>query len=277
MPEMTKMKMMLDRSLQDPAFRTFLMREAQIVDDGAFDHWVGAQYISEPDEGEILLNGPIVNEGTRAFFAEFGLPSVSPESFAKELKAAGRQPLMRVDSPGGSIPSASGIKQRMSEAQAKNVTITAQVDGMAASAASVLTIAADMSSIAELGSMYIHRPMGFQGDAWYSDQYREEADILDGYGDQLAAIYDRRNIDYKMLGFDDAYGLMKGKTGNGTWVLAPLANESNLIGGMKIDPPSEERSDTIDKEEKELRLRMRMHQWHSQRSSSYDPTGRARD
>lgn len=277
MPEMTKMKMMLDRSLQDPAFRTFLRREAQIVHDRAFDHWVTAQYISEPDEGEILLNGPIVDEGLRAFFAELGLPSVSPESFAKELKAAGRQPLMRVDSPGGSIPAASGIKQRMDEAQSKSITISALVEGIAASAASVLTIAADMSSIAELGSVYIHRPMGYQDDPWYSDQYREEADILDGYGDQLAAIYDRRNIDYKMLGFDDAYGLMKGKTGNGTWVLAPLANESNLIGGMMIDPPAEERSDTIDKEEKDLRLRMRMHQWSRQKESFYDTAGRARD
>ena len=179
--------------------------------------------------------------------------------------AAGKQPLIRINSPGGSVYSVSAMLQRMQEAQDDNVTIHALVEGVAASAASLIAVVADMSSIAELGAVYVHRPMSGMYGMYYEDQLLDEAATLADMGEMIAGIYDRKRLDYEAVGYDDAMGLMKGRTGDGTWLSAKKAVASRMIGGILLDPPKDG-ADTIDKDN--LRARVRMHLWQRERERS---------
>ena len=257
MREMMTKKMMIEST--SPEKWAEYIDIGYAVSEQCLDHFIAA-YIDEPDEGEVLLNGPIVGEGTRAWLAELGMPSVSPESFTKSLKAAGRQPKIRINSPGGSVYSASAIMTRMNEAKADNITMHALVEGVAASAASLVAITADMSTISELGAVYVHRPMAMMFGSYYDEQLLDEAATLADMGEVIAGIYDRKGLDYKAIGHEDAMGLMKGRTGDGTWLTAKQSVASRMIGGVLIGD-EDARSDNIDKEEKDLQARMRMHQF----------------
>ena len=48
----------------------------------AIERFSEAYIEDEGEEGVVLVSGPIVDEGTRALLEEFGLPAVSPETFA---------------------------------------------------------------------------------------------------------------------------------------------------------------------------------------------------
>lgn len=90
---------------------------------------------------------------------------ISAEAFARELRAMSGDVELRINSPGGDVFAARAMAQAMREHQGK---ITAYVDGVAASAASLLAVSASETVMAPGAMMMIHEAwtmaLGNKGD-----------------------------------------------------------------------------------------------------------------
>jgi len=110
---------------------------------------------------------------------------VSAADVAKALASISAPNIaLRINSPGGDVFEARAMMTALAEHPA---TITAKIDGLAASAASVLALAADTVEIAEGGFFMIH-------NAWTialgnAADLRVTADLLDKIDDTLVADY----------------------------------------------------------------------------------------
>src|SRR5690554_1095433 len=121
-------------------------------------------------------------------YDEIGAFGVSAKQFAKDLKqhATARQIDLRIHSPGGSVFDGNAIYNQLKQHPAK---ITAHIDGIAASMASVIAMAADHVVMPENALMMIHNPWSVSaGD---SDQLRKDADLLDKVKTTLVGAYGR--------------------------------------------------------------------------------------
>ena len=129
-------------------------------------------------DNEILVYGPIVDGIEEAFWSEWlgeGL-FTSNNSFRERLNAISGDVVMRIDSPGGDVWAASGIMAAISERRAKGDSVTAKVDGLAASAASLVMLAVESIEAAPMSSFMIHRASGFMyGD---TEDFAKMADFL---------------------------------------------------------------------------------------------------
>lgn len=95
--------------------------------------------------------------------------------------------VLRINSPGGDVFEARAMMTAIAEHPA---TVTARIDGLAASAASVLALAADTVEIAEGGFYMIHQAWTFAlGNA---DDLRTTAGLLDKIDGSLVADYAAR-------------------------------------------------------------------------------------
>jgi len=140
---------------------------------------------AESDEATIYLYDMIVNNDEEA--AWFG--GISPQSFIKalnEIKAGTIH--LRVNSPGGSVFAARAIEQAIREHKS---TIVAHIDGLAASAASFLIMAADQIHMAPGSFLMIHKAWTMMyGNA---DDLRKEAGLLDQVDSSLVKTYAKRS------------------------------------------------------------------------------------
>lgn len=110
------------------------------------------------------------------------------KAFAEDLKAAGSVSKihLRVNSPGGSVFEGLAIYNTL---LSHGATVTAQVDGIAASIASVIIMAASKISIAANGIIMIHNPhVMTAGDA---DDMRKMAETLDKVKSSMISAYMR--------------------------------------------------------------------------------------
>lgn len=112
---------------------------------------------------------------------------VSAQAFNKALRSMSGDIEIRINSPGGDIFAAVSMKQAMAEYDGN---ITVRVDGLAASAASVVAVAADRVVMAPGSMMMIHK-------AWTiglgnADDMRATADLLDKADGGIAATYAAR-------------------------------------------------------------------------------------
>jgi ATP-dependent Clp protease protease subunit len=93
------------------------------------------------------------------------LGGISAEAFARELRAMAGDVELRINSPGGDVFAARAMAQAMREHQGR---ITAYVDGVAASAASLLAVSASETVMAPGAMMMIHEAwtiaLGNKGD-----------------------------------------------------------------------------------------------------------------
>jgi ATP-dependent Clp protease protease subunit len=102
------------------------------------------------DEATIYLYDVIVSD---ALTAEYW-GGTAPEPFAKELAALTAATIhLRINSPGGDVFAARAMQAAMRDHPS---TIIAHIDGYAASAASIVAMAADEVRIAEGGMLMIH-------------------------------------------------------------------------------------------------------------------------
>lgn len=114
---------------------------------------------------------------------------ISAKDFHAQLKALGEVSAidLRINSPGGSITEGMAIHSILKRQEAR---VVAHVDGIAASMASVVAMAADEIVMADGSYMMIHNPLGMAvGD---SEEMRELADLLDKMKGQLVNIYAAR-------------------------------------------------------------------------------------
>lgn len=130
--------------------------------------------------GEIWLYD-VVGEG---FFG-----GMSAGQFAKELKALGQVEVinLRINSPGGSVFDGIAIYNQLKSHAAR---IEVDVDGVAASIASVIAMAGNEIRMAHNAQMMIHNPSGGAfGDA---TEMRRMADLLDQVKGTIVDTYERR-------------------------------------------------------------------------------------
>lgn len=132
---------------------------------------------------EITIEGVIVADEMEAEW--FG--GVAPAQVARALAGMTGPVTMRINSPGGDAIAARAIAQRMREYEGD---ITVQVDGYAASAASVIAIAGARVVMAPGSLMMIHKAWTFAlGNA---DEFMATAALLEKVDGQLADTYAAR-------------------------------------------------------------------------------------
>jgi ATP-dependent Clp protease protease subunit len=129
---------------------------------------------------------------------------VDPQAFVRDLQGVTAGTLhLRINSPGGDVFGARAMKTALEQHPAK---VVAHVDGLAASAASFLMLAADEIAIAAGAFVMIHEPWSLAlGTA---EDLRGSADLLDKVGLAIAADYVRRTGKPQ----DEVLALMKAET-----------------------------------------------------------------
>lgn len=156
------------------------------------------------------------------------------EQFVRDIHALDVDAFdLHVNSPGGFVWDAVSMFEAV---RGHRATVTARIDGLAASAASFLALAADDVEIAAAGRMMIHDA---QGIAIGSPADMQEArDLLDAVSNDIAGIY-----------ADRAGGTVKGwrtaMTAT-TWYSAQQAVDAGLAGRVaRTDPAPDNRTRLI--------------------------------
>lgn len=124
----------------------------------------------------------------RIYDAIGGWFGTNASDFVRELDAMDVDELdVHVNSPGGAVWDGLAI---MNSLKAHRARVTVTVDGLAASAASIVAMGGDTVVMAEGSQLMIHRA---SGGAWGNGEYlRQTAGILDKIDGNMAAIYARK-------------------------------------------------------------------------------------
>ena|GEM_PF-5507280 len=123
-------------------------------------------------------------------FDEIGLGDLTSQAFNDRLKAIGdaKEILVRINSPGGDVNDGIGIYTALKNCTAK---ITCRVEGIAASAASLIAMAADTVEMSTGTFMLIHEPHTMT--AGTSDDLEAAAADLERMTESFVAIYAERS------------------------------------------------------------------------------------
>lgn len=164
---------------------------------------------------EVLIYGPIGEDW-------YG-NGVTAKQFRDDLKSAGdvSEIVVRVNSPGGEVFDGIAIYNELRAHKARKIV---QVDGYAASIATVIAMAGDEIVLGTGTAMMIHGPSTF---AWGpADTMRETADMLDKVAVGMVDAYARFN---KTLAREDIEALM---TGGDHWYTAAEAIKAGFATRM---------------------------------------------
>ena len=168
----------------------------------------GYQINKKKDEQEIYIYDEIGAPG--------GFWGVDPEQFAKDLNELTGPVKIRINSPGGSVFGGMSIYNAIQSYEGGTTTI---IDGLAASAASYISMAGDTVKINQGAFIMIHEAWSLAvGNA---SDFRKEADLLDKIDSQIAGFYARKT------GKDlpEIQGIMTDET----WFTADEALEFGLV------------------------------------------------
>lgn len=186
------------------------------------------------EDNEIFVYGPLVNEDDRAFYAYlWGDASyVSAISFRNRLQEISGEPVIRINSPGGSAWELSSIVQAMSEYKEKHsVNFTAINDGLAASAASGILMCCDEIKLSPLSDIMIH----LASTAAYGNavELKKIIKMLENTDDSLLDIYENA---MKEKSRDEIKAMVEAET----WLSAKEASDLGI--GEVTDPPNKDPS-----------------------------------
>lgn len=134
------------------------------------------------DEAELVIYGVLAEE---TWFGD----EVTPKMFSDELSALGNvsKIKVRLNSPGGDLFAGTTIHNMLRDHSAN---VTAYIDGLAASAASIVAMAADTVVMPPSAMMMIHNPATIAwGDA---RELRASADVLDKVRDSMIEAYQEK-------------------------------------------------------------------------------------
>lgn len=133
---------------------------------------------SESGERTLFLNGVIAAE---SWFED----EITPKLFKDELNSGAGNITIWINSPGGDCIAAAQIYNMLTEYKGK---VTIFIDGLAASAASVIAMAGDEVVMSPVSLMMIHNPSCM---AWgESKDLRKEAEILDEFKESIINAYE---------------------------------------------------------------------------------------
>jgi ATP-dependent protease ClpP protease subunit len=93
-----------------------------------------------------------------------------------------------INSAGGSVTEGMAIYSLLTEQRRAGVKVTARIDGLCASIATLIALAADTVEMAEGAYFMIHEPSGGSGSGTSKD-LRATADLLDRMREQMLALY----------------------------------------------------------------------------------------
>ena len=120
---------------------------------------------------------------------EIGLWGISASAFMRDLRSMGEldEINLSIHSPGGDVLDGWAIYNALKNSKAK---ITARVEGLAASMASIILQAADVREVYENSYVMVHNPWGLAiGDA---EEMRDTADLLEKMQNGLVGAYASR-------------------------------------------------------------------------------------
>ena len=138
---------------------------------------------SDADEAEVFIYGEIGDT-----FWDDGITAKDFVDQLNGLSDAVKTIRVRINSPGGSVWDGYTMHSALKNHPAR---VVVEVDGLAASSASVIAMAGDTIRMGELSMMMIHRASsGVWGDA---DELRKTAELLDQVDGQITEVYHRRS------------------------------------------------------------------------------------
>lgn len=135
--------------------------------------------------GTVNIKGDIVDNSTAQFYEYFGMDAVSPSGVSQQLADGDDDEIeVNIASNGGDLFAASEIYTMLKD-DPRNVTVNVQ--GLAASSASIIAMAGDEINIAPTAQMMIHQVWSnTQGNA---DDMRSSADSLDSADQAVVNAY----------------------------------------------------------------------------------------
>jgi ATP-dependent Clp endopeptidase proteolytic subunit ClpP len=150
-------------------------------------------------------------------YDEIGSWGVDSKSFIEEVKKIStNNVLLRINSPGGSVIDGLSIHDAIKRMPQK---VTAQIEGLAASIASIIALGADEITMSENSLFMIHNVWG--GETGSAKDMRKAADLMDKMGQRLLSIYASKT------GREESE--IQGWMDDETWFTAEEALESGFI------------------------------------------------
>ena len=137
-------------------------------------NWYNITNVADSNIAEVMI------------YDEIGMYGVDAKSFINDVKNLPKDTsvLLRINSPGGSVIDGLAIYDAISRLPQK---VTSRIEGIAASMASVIALAADEVIMSENSLYMIHNVWG--GEVGESDDLRKAADLMDKMGERLVNIY----------------------------------------------------------------------------------------
>jgi ATP-dependent Clp endopeptidase proteolytic subunit ClpP len=141
-----------------------------------------------PQGGWYSIKNVSESEAEVHIYDEIGYFGVTASDFIRDISAIKASSItLRINSPGGDVFDGIAIYNAI---QRHKASVTAYVDGIAASAASFIAMAANRVVMSPHAQMMIHEAAGLViGNA---DDMRQMSDILDKSSDNIASIYAKK-------------------------------------------------------------------------------------
>lgn len=133
---------------------------------------------------EILLYGPIAGESS------WWRDEVTPKNFAADLESlGGRDVTVRINSGGGDVFAAHAIHNQLVAYKGR---VTVVIDGLAASAATIIAVAGDRIIMPSNALFMIHNPAIGLSDYYSADELLKAAEALNTIKGSIVAAYRKR-------------------------------------------------------------------------------------
>ncbi|MDE5582250.1 MAG: Clp protease ClpP [Ruminococcus sp.] len=170
---------------------------------------------SDTGEAELIFNGPISDE---TWWGD----EITPAMFRDELSKVKGNLTVWLNSPGGDCFSASQIYTMLRSHKGK---VTVKIDGIAASAASVVAMSGDETLISPTGYLMIHNPMTLASGN--KSDMEKAITLLDEIKEGIINAYSRKT------------GLSRNKISklmdDETWLNAEKALQLGFVDGILFD------------------------------------------
>lgn len=134
--------------------------------------------------GEILLYGPIAS--SRSWFND----TVTPQEFVRDLESLnGKDVTVRINSGGGDVFAAHAIHNQLVAYKGR---VTVIIDGLAASAATIVAMAGQKIIMPSNSMMMIHNPAIGMDDYYTAEDLQKYVDALTAIKGSIVATYKKR-------------------------------------------------------------------------------------
>lgn len=134
--------------------------------------------------GEILLYGPIAGESS------WWGDEVTPKAFVEDLESLnGKDVTVRINSGGGDVFAAHAIHNQLIAYKGK---VTVVIDGLAASAATIIAIAGDRIIMPSNALFMIHNPAIGLSDYYGAEELAKAVEALNTIKESIVAAYRKR-------------------------------------------------------------------------------------